>query len=687
MKKLILTQSTQPAHSKQYRIRYEDVLNASQYQAVMHTNGPALVLAGAGTGKTRTLTYRVARLVEDGIDPTNILLLTFTRKAANAMTRRAAALLDGRCEKVVGGTFHSFGFRILQRFGKGLGVAAGIAPVSVLDQIDAQDAMGLVRSRIIDIKTQKRFPKGATIANMVSKSVNSMIPLDDVISQEYPSYAYAKDVIGEIVRSYQTYKQDHCLVDYDDLLLLTLSATRHEEVAAYLRRQFKHIMIDEYQDTNPLQHAIIMGLAGPSGNVMAVGDDAQSIYAFRGARIENIHAYPNSFSTCKTIKLEQNYRSTQPILDVCNAILKNAPDLFQKNLHSSRVEGEQPILVACSNERQQSDFIVQQVLGSQEQGLSLNNISVLFRNSYLSFDLEIALAKANIPFRKVGGIKFLEAAHVKDVLALMRITENPRDALAWYRCLQLLPSVGSRIAESVLTQLLEQPNPLQGSLPQLPAKVVSVVSNLVQTLQDAAAVQQPEHRMRMIVAWYKPILERKYDEAGKRWKDVETICAICAQYQNASRFLADVAIETPSKTLDATSQANEDDEEMLTLSTIHSAKGLEWDTVIVISVNEGHLPSSRSIEKTDELEEERRLLYVACTRAKETLMLSYTMVAEEGEFTDALGQPSRFLETIEAEICPRYILQVESNNEAVAEQRTICPGEVADNTNESHVIS
>ena len=330
---------------------------------------------------------------------------------------------------------------------------------------------------------------------------------------------------------------------------------------------------------------------------------------------------------------------------------------------------------------------MQQVLGSQEQGLSLNNISVLFRNSYLSFDLEIALAKANIPFRKVGGIKFLEAAHVKDVLALMRITENPRDALAWYRCLQLLPSVGSRIAESVLTQLLEQPNPLQGSLPQLPAKVVSVVSNLVQTLQDAAAVQQPEHRMRMIVAWYKPILERKYDEAGKRWKDVETICAICAQYQNASRFLADVAIETPSKTLDATSQANEDDEEMLTLSTIHSAKGLEWDTVIVISVNEGHLPSSRSIEKTDELEEERRLLYVACTRAKETLMLSYTMVAEEGEFTDALGQPSRFLETIEAEICPRYILQVESNNEAVAEQRTICPSEVADNTNESHVIS
>ncbi len=655
MKKLVLKRSTLAPSGKAYRITYADLLNPAQVQAVMHTSGPALVLAGAGTGKTRTLTYRVARLVEDGIDPTSILLLTFTRKAASEMLRRAGALLDGRCEKVSGGTFHAFGYQLLQRFGKGLGDLLPSPTVSVLDQSDAEDAMNIVRGRFDVQKSNKRFPKASTLVGMASRAMNTMTPLEDVIAQDYSSYHDEVDRITQVVRAYQAYKRTNGLADYDDLLLFTLAMTRHPELGPILRKQFQHIMVDEYQDTNALQHAIIMGLAGKRGNVMAVGDDAQSIYAFRGADVRNIHAFPDSFDTCEIIRLEHNYRSTQPILDVCNAVLRDAPNMFRKELFSDRKDGELPMLVACSNDRQQSEFIVQQVLELREQGVSLANMAVLFRSGFLSFDLEITLDKANIPFRKIGGLRFTEAAHVKDLLALLRITENPRDALAWYRCLLLLPGVGTRTAQLFLDEALAQNDPLASPLPNITGKGATSIRELADVLKGARAIPDPEQRSQVLANWYKPTMEQKYDDTRKRWTDVETIIGICSRYKTIAQFLADVALEPPQETL-AISKADDEDD-ILTLSTIHSAKGLEWNTVFVLSVNEGHLPSARSAEREGALEEERRLLYVACTRAKERLVLSYPTVLIEREFSDVLGQPSRFLDSVGSEQCPQYFLQ------------------------------
>ena len=465
MKKLVLKKAAVAPSGKGYRINYEEELNPAQLKAVMHREGPALVLAGAGTGKTRTLTYRVARLVEDGVDPASILLLTFTRKAAREMLRRAGGLLDGRCEKVAGGTFHSFAYGVLQRFGVvEEGSRTTSRPVSVLDQADAEDVMNLVRGRF-DVKgLKRRFPKKNTLVKMASTAVNTVTPIEEVVAQDFPQFLADADRIVEVVQAYQDYKRHHGLFDYDDLLLYLLAMTRHEEVGPALRTRYQHIMVDEYQDTNALQHAIILGLSGRRGNVMAVGDDAQSIYSFRGADVRNIHAYPDSFDDCEVIRLEQNYRSTQPILDVCNDILRDAPGMFEKELFTDVKEGEPPILVSCTNERQQSAFVVQQILELREQGVPLDDVAVLFRSGFLSFDLEIELRKANIPFVKFGGMKFTEAAHVKDLLALLRITANSRDVVSWYRVLLLLPGVGQKTAQQILDSMADVADPLSDTM-------------------------------------------------------------------------------------------------------------------------------------------------------------------------------------------------------------------------------
>lgn len=663
MKKLVLKKSTVSEAGRVYRINYQEQLNTEQLEAVMHQNGPALVLAGAGTGKTRTLTYRVARMVEDGIDPTSILLLTFTRKASSEMLHRAGALLDGRCSRVSGGTFHSVGYALLRRYGKLLTSEFGLKSVSVLDQADSEDALNLVRSRYDVSRSNRRFARASTIAAMVSKAVNTMQPLSEIIQKEYHTYASDTELLLDIARGYQEYKRQHGLIDYDDLLLLQLSMTRHPQISELLKKQYQHVMVDEYQDVNALQHAIIMGLCGRNGNVLAVGDDAQSIYAFRGADIRNIHAFPESFERCAVIRLEQNYRSTQPILDVCNTIMDDAPRMFRKQLHSNRQDGELPIIVACNSERQQSEFIVQQLLELTEQGAELAKCAVLIRSGFLSFDLEIALDKARIPFRKVGGLRFTETAHVKDLLALLRITENPRDAIAWYRSLLLLQGVGAKIAQSFVDSIPAIGNPLESPIPSIPGKAGIAVNGMCAVLRRAVASQSSEVKIRGLADWYRTILERKYDDAQRRFKDLEIIIGICSGYRSISQFLADIAIDPPKKSL-AEGSANADhDEEVLTISTIHSAKGLEWETVFVISVNEGYLPSGRSSNNEDAIEEERRLLYVACTRAKDKLILSYPSVVQEREYSEVLGRPSRFLDTINAGMCPQYHLEDASDSE------------------------
>lgn len=657
MKKLVLKRVVPTTTHTAYRIAYREELNPSQYEAVFHTEGPALVLAGAGTGKTRTLTYRVARLVEDGVDPASILLLTFTRKAARQMVQRAGALLDGRCDHVVGGTFHAFAYMLLQR-----SAPADRPAVSILDQADAEDVMNLVRGTL-DVKSLKRrFPKKQTLVAMCSRAVNTMTPVATVIADEYPQYVDLTDQITDVIQRYHRYKRQHGLYDYDDLLLHLLATTQDPVHGPALRKRFQHVMVDEYQDTNVLQHQIILGLAGRKGNVLAVGDDAQSIYSFRGADVHNIHAFPESFDQCRMIRLEQNYRSSQPILDVCNSVLRDAPEMFEKELFSDRTEGEQPMIVACTNERQQSAFVVQEILQQREQGRGLADIAVLVRSGFLSFDLEIELNKANIPFRKVGGMRFTEAAHVKDLLALLRITVNPRDVIAWYRLLMLQPGIGPKTAQALVDSISGIADPLQRSTPEsTPESTIEdhpggrKITALLDLLRSANAAASCSDRLQLLAEGYRPTLERVYDDHAKRWKDIQTMVGIGSNYATAEEFLSDIALDPPSEALDDLGPDDGEDE-FVTISTIHSAKGLEWGTVFVIWVNEGRLPSSRSAESEASLEEERRLLYVACTRAKDLLVLTYPSIMMEWEQTDVLGKPSRFLDAVAESICPRYLL-------------------------------
>jgi len=665
MKKLVLKKSELSSAGRAYRIAYEQLLNPAQYAAVMHGEGPALVLAGAGTGKTRTLTYRVARLVEDGVDPASILLLTFTRKAATQMVRRSATLLDGRCERVAGGTFHSFAYSILRRFGmpseNGLHTSeVYLKPLTVLDQADAEDVMNLVRGKFDVSKLKRRFPQKRTLQAMYSRSVNTGTPLADVIRETFSQFIDETERVTEVIRSYSDYKQRNGLFDYDDLLLYLLAMTKHEEIGPSLRKQYRYVMVDEYQDTNRLQHNVILGLSGKAGNVMVVGDDAQSIYAFRGADVRNIHSVPDSFDGCKIIRLEHNYRSTQPVLDVCNSIIRDAPGMFEKELYSEKKDGEQPMLVSAINERQQSSFVVQQILDLRENGIPLTEIAVLFRSGFLSFDLEIELGKANIPFKKFGGMRFAEAAHVKDLLARVRLTENPRDVISWYRVLLQIPGVGQKTAQTVIDAMQSEADPLTkpenswGST----GKGASALAAVATMLAHARKISDPLERLRTIAESYSPILERAYDDHPRRWKDIETVVGIGGRYSTVEEFLADIALDPPTVSIDGI-DADDREYEFVTLSTIHSAKGLEWNSVFLIWVNEGRLPSARSAESEDSLEEERRLLYVACTRAKERLFLTYPAVMLEWQNSDVLGRPCRFLDGVSQDHFPKFYLSEE----------------------------
>lgn len=656
MKKLVLRKTDVQAGRRPYRIDYEGLLNPAQLQAVMHGTGPALVLAGAGTGKTRTLTYRVARLVEDGTDPASILLLTFTRKASQEMLRRASSLLDGRCERVSGGTFHSFANNVLRRFPA---EAPMRSPFTVLDQGDAQDVINLVRGQFDVAKLKKRFPQKSTLQSMYSKAVNTGKHLTDVIAEDYTSYIDEADRIGEVLRTYSAYKAQNGMVDYDDLLLHLLALTKHPTVGPILRNQFSYVMVDEYQDVNALQHAIVKGLVDEGGNVLAVGDDAQSIYSFRGADIKNIHKFPESFAGCTLIRLEHNYRSSQPVLDVCNAVLRDAPNMYAKELFSDRKEGEQPMLVSCLNERQQSVFVVQQILDLRENGTPLNEIAILVRSGFLSFDLEIELAKANIPFKKFGGLRFAEAAHIKDVLAFLRLTVNPRDAISWYRALLLQEGVGAKTAASTLDVLLASADPYTCNIDALGSgRGSTAVRQVIEAIKKAAAIPAAGDRARDLATWYRPTMERVYDDHAKRWKDVESLLAICSRYTGTDTFLSDIALEAPSESLDDI-DPDDGENEFVTVSTIHSAKGLEWNTVMLIWANEGRIPSARSAENEASIEEERRLLYVACTRAKERLLLTYPSIMLEWEHSDVVGRPSRFLDNVNKDLLPAFLLAEE----------------------------
>lgn len=655
MKKITLRPSSQVIPRRAYSIDYAAKLNSEQLRAVFHENGPALVLAGAGTGKTRTLTYRVARLVEDGYDPSRILLLTFTKKAAQEMIGRASTLLAGRCDKVAGGTFHAFAWRTIQRFAP---QEPNAARFTVMDQSDANDAMGLVRSRF-DVRTHKRrFPSKEALQAIYSKAVNKARPLSEIIELEYPGFVEYSDMVVDVIRAYTEYKIKHNILDYDDLLLRLLSLSRDPLVGEHLKRQYAMIMVDEYQDVNPIQHQIVLALAGNQGNVMAVGDDAQSIYSFRGADVRNIHSFPSEFQSCQIIRMEENYRSTQEILDVANCILDEAPNAFKKTLWSSVDGGELPIRVQCRDERQQSEFVAQQILEYREMGVALSEIAVLFRSGHLSFDLEIELSKVNIPFRKVGGLRFTEASHIKDLLALIKLTVNARDAVSWYRVLCLLEGVGSKTASRIIETVVGHDTPLEALREEKTTKAAVSIGGLMDVVRAAHGTASPGECARLLAGWYKGEMERIYDDSQRRWKDVESLVAIASGYRSTGAFLDDVALDPPNEALQDIDDGD-GEAEFVTLSTIHSAKGLEWKVVFGIWINEGTLPSSKAAGDALAIEEERRLLYVLCTRAERQLILSYPAVMASWERGEALGLQSRFLDPIASERSPMFTVEID----------------------------
>jgi DNA helicase-2/ATP-dependent DNA helicase PcrA len=599
------------------KIDYKKELNPAQLEAVQSLQGQFLVIAGAGSGKTRVLVYRVANLVEKGVKPQEILLLTFTRKAAEAMLERSSALLDQRCQKVSGGTFHSFANSVLRKYAKVLGLSGNF---TILDRSDSEDTINLIRTRLGFSKTDKRFPRKRAIAEAISISVNKSEKIENVLYDEYPQFIEWSDEIEKINLEYKKYKYSKSLLDYDDLLVFLKDLLeKHENVRFTLADKYKYIMVDEYQDTNKLQAYIVCLLASVHSNIMVVGDDSQSIYSFRGANFKNIMDFPKIFKDAKIITLEENYRSTQPILNMTNEVIRFAEEKFEKNLFTRKKGSNLPVFVDARDENSQTRFIADKILELRESGIKLGDIAVLFRSGWHSNDLEVELANRNIPFVKYGGQKFVEAAHIKDIIAFLRIAHNRADQLSWYRVLLLLKGVGPRTAERIIIEVAAKKESLD-----IDKKLLNKIDGLetLLALLKEVDVSGPSLTwlVRAFLKYYHPLLKEKYDDFNKRLNDLDSLERIASRYASLEHFLVDMALEPPEQSI-IEAESRDKDSSALVLSTIHSAKGLEWHSVFLIYVAEGHLPSYLSLEDKEAIEEERRLFYVAITRAKENLFL------------------------------------------------------------------
>lgn len=637
------------ASKTDYKVNYEGDLNPAQMAAVTTKKGPILVIAGAGSGKTKTLTYRVARLIEDGINPENILLLTFTKKAAAEMLSRAAIVLDERCEKVAGGTFHSFANIILRKYSKYLKLKNNF---TILDKSDCEDIISHITGQLFP-KKEKRFPKKSTILEIYSKSVNKETPTRQIIEKEFPQFAHCSDSIIEIHKNYVAYKRENSVLDYDDLLLyIKLLLENNENIRKKLSNQYRYIMVDEYQDTNTLQADIIRLLASEHNNIMAVGDDAQSIYSFRGANYRNILDFPKIFEGTVIIKLEQNYRSTKNILKFTNALISKAKEKYDKTLFSNIDSPVIPALICAKDTQMEADFICQRILELLDEDISLSDICVLARNARMSYALEIELSKRAIPYRKFGGPKFMETAHIKDILAHLRVIINPDDIISMTRILLLLKGVGASTVNTVIPIIKGQFNP---DLKLLPSNKVSSIEPMLRTLdkiRHSLATEKPSEITAKVIEYYRPILKDKYDDFNKREKDLDHFEYLATQYSNLEDFISDLALEPPDASVEGMYKHNSDDE-ALTISTIHSAKGLEWDSVFIIGAVDGRFPSAYSFNSEEEMDEELRLMYVAATRAKNNLYITYPVDMYDYSMNMVLSKPSRFLDNI-----PEDILEV-----------------------------
>ncbi|HYH43910.1 MAG TPA: ATP-dependent helicase, partial [Burkholderiales bacterium] len=592
---------------------------------------------------------RVAHLIDRGVVAERLLLLTFTRRAAQEMLSRAETLVGGTSKRVHGGTFHGTAHRLLRRYGESAGLQKDF---TIMDQGDSADLMQLSRAQLGYAAKSKRFPKKETLQYVYSRHLNTGISIDEIVREQYPQFVDYLEDFAKIYADYTLRKQDRNLVDYDDLLLFwALMLETSPELADRIAGMYDHVLVDEYQDTNVLQARILRGMCRTHRNITVVGDDAQSIYSFRGANFRNILDFPKQFEGTTVVTLEQNYRSTQPILSVTNTLISRAPERFTKNLWTRRSGGEQPWLVVAKDEPQQTQFVVDRILELHEEGIPLRQIAVLFRAGYMSAELEIELTNRKIPFEKWGGLKFLEAAHVKDVLAFLRIIENPRDEVSWYRLLLLLPGIGDATARAAIESMASAAweSAAFGRYAPPPrartahAALVSLLDGLRNGLSaDEAKVAAEISRVRLM---YDDILRERYDRVEPRLADLDQLQAIAAGYPDRATFLSALALEPPEATQDMAGGSREEDD-CLVLSTAHSAKGKEWDAVFLIWAVDGFFPSSRCLNSEEETEEERRLMYVALTRARNHLSVTYPLNAYSSRrgASYSLDQLSRFID-------------------------------------------
>ena len=614
-----------------------DGLNVAQRAAVEHGRDPLLVIAGAGSGKTNTLAHRVAHQILRGADPRRILLLTFTRRAAAEMTLRAQRILARATAASSesgappppaatvswSGTFHAIANRLLRLHAAEIGLDPAF---TVLDRSDAADSIDVLRHDLGLSKTDRRFPKKATCLAIYSRAVNAQEPLSKTLSEAFPWCSEHADALRRLFAGYVELKQRQHVLDYDDLLLYWLHLMGDDALAARVRRRFDHVLVDEYQDTNALQARILLRLCPDGAGLTVVGDDAQSIYAFRAATVRNILDFPSQFQPpARVVTLEQNYRSVPPILDAANAVIAYAAERFTKNLFSTRRSDAKPVLVSAADEEAQVDYVVTRVLEAREAGIALKRQAVLFRAAHHSDALEVELSRRNVPFVKYGGLKFLEAAHVKDALCILRWGQNLRDRVAAFRVLQLLPGVGPAAAQRAADTLaaggfaLER---LANCAP--PAAARAEWPSICELLARLRGGVDWQAQMGLVRRWYQPHLERIYDHAHMRAQDLDQLEQIAAHYGSRERFLSELTLDPPQATGDHAGPPLRD-EDYLILSTIHSAKGQEWDHVFVLNAADGSIPSDMATEHPAQIEEERRLLYVAMTRARDQLHIIHPL--------------------------------------------------------------
>src|SRR5881392_2658223 len=649
----------QRAHSSfSGAIDYAAELNEQQLAAVTAPPGPLLVIAGAGSGKTRTLTYRVAYLLENGVDARNILLLTFTNKAARQMLDRVSNLLPVDAAGIWGGTFHSIGNRMLRRHGSALGYSSGF---TIMDREDQKDLIAtVVASSGIDPK-EMRFPKSDVLVDLFSFAVNTERPMEELLAEKFSYFLPLLEQIKDVHARYERKKKATNSLDFDDLLEKTLRMlVEHEHIARVYRRQFQFILVDEYQDTNKIQADFIDLLASEHQNVMVVGDDAQSIYSWRGANFQNILEFPKRYPDAKVFKIEMNYRSVPEILQVANAAIAANVDQFQKNLQPTRESAAaKPAVVALNDGSEQAQFVAQRILELRDEDVDLNQIAVLYRAHYHAPELQLELSRRGIPYQITSGIRFFEQAHIKDVISFIRFVANPRDEVAFKRMVKVLPGIGNRSAENLWNawdKSLNERGEITSFSERLLAMNVSAKSKkhwtqLAHTVDEIAPGGQPNPASEMITS----VVEAIYDDYAKvnftnyelRKEDLNQLAAFARQFKDVNEFLSQLALIS---NVDAEAAPNQTaDKEAVNLSTVHQAKGLEFHTVFVIWLTDGMFPSSRSLDTRDALEEERRLFYVAITRSRDELYLTYPHMRLNAGYGDVFQRPSRFLKEIPTE--------------------------------------